>query len=171
MHFLQEITRCPYDLKVHRLVSPISIHVPFCGILYPYFMNGVTDADNIGASGRHWNGMGGGEAPLRYQRPIYGINSIRNRRGKAFRQLNDQSAVSSIDLVFSSIVRLRCFYPRWELVRLYDIGKVTPTESLTVLLARTNGDIHRYVVGGKAMKRSFSRIDPHRMFCTNRRSG
>ena len=115
-------------------------------------MNGVTDADNIGASGRHWNGMGGGEASLRYQRPIYGINSIRNRRGKAFRHLNDQSAVSSIDLVFSSIVRLRCSYPRWELVSLNDIGEVVPPESLTVLLARTDGNIDRYVVGGIAVK-------------------
>ena len=97
--------------------------------------------------------MGGGdEASLRYQRPIYGINSIRNRRGKAFRHLNDQSAGSSIDLVFPSIVRLRCFYPGGELIRLYDIGKVVPSESLTVLLARTDGDIDRYVVGGIAVK-------------------
>ena len=115
-------------------------------------MNGVTDADNIGASGRHWNGMGGGEASLRYQRPIYGINSIRDRRGKAFCHLNDQSAVSSIDLVFPCIIHLRYFYPRGELVSLNDIGEVVPPESLTVLFPRPDGDIHRYVVGRVTME-------------------
>ena len=109
----------------------------------------MADADNIASSGRHWDGMGGGKASLRYQRPIYGINRIGDRRGKAFCYLNDQSPLSSIDLVFPGIVHRGCFYPCRELIRLYDIGKVTPSESLTVLLARTNGDIYRYVVGVK----------------------
>ena len=101
--------------------------------------------------------MGGGdEASLRYQRPIYGINSIRNRRGKAFRRLNDQSAVSSIDLVFSGMVHLRCLYSCRELVSLNDIGEVVPPERLTVLFPRPDGDIHRYVVGRVTMEWSES---------------
>ena len=100
--------------------------------------------------------MRGGEASLLYNSPVHGINRIEYRRGKAFRRLNDQSAVSSIDLVFPSIVHQRCFYPRGELVCFYDIGEVVPPESLTVLLARTDGNIDRYVVGRVTMEWSES---------------
>lgn len=131
-------------------------------------MCGFSDTDNIDTR-FHLYGMRNCEIALLYRLTIYGVNGITERVRRHIGNLYHQPSILCIHLIFFRIVLLRGIYPCGKLVRLDDIGEVAPSKCLSVFLSRTDGNIDRYIVGGKAMKRTFSRVDTRRMFCTNRR--
>ena len=120
--------------------------------LHKHLVYSIADMYNVSISWWHLQGVWSCEVALLYQCASHAVNSITNRRSEHVRNFDDELAVFSIHLALVAIIHLRWNDSGWKLVRLDDIRKVIPAESLPIFFSRTDGNVNGNIVGSETVE-------------------